>query len=69
MHARFRRTLQIENRLLQKKVTAVGRYGIFALFTREYLRGAFWHYRLKTWLDCTDLAEFLIFFQERPSIR
>ena len=51
MHARFRRTLQIENRLLQKKVTAVGRYGIFALFTREYLRGAFWHYRLKTWLE------------------
>ena len=41
---------------------AVRRYVIFPLFTRAYLEGAFLHYRLKTWLEAANLAEFSIFF-------
>ena len=44
---------------------AVRRYVIFSLFTRAYLEGAFLHYRLKTWLEVSDLAEFLIFFTKK----
>ena len=43
---------------------AVRRYAIFPLFAYADLGGAFSPYRLETWLDCTYLAEFLIFFTE-----
>ena len=46
---------------------AIRRYVIFPLFTRAYLEGAFLHYRLKTWLEWADLAEFFdIFFKKNP---
>ena len=44
---------------------AVQRYAIFPLFAYADLGGAFSPYRLETWLDCTDLAEFLIFFTKK----
>ena len=44
---------------------AVRRYAIFPLFAYADLGGAFLPYRLETWLDCTYLAEFLIFFTKK----
>ena len=44
---------------------AVRRYAIFPLFAYADPGGAFSPYRLETWLDCTYLAEFLIFFTKK----
>ena len=51
--------------MLQKKVMTVRKYVIFPLFTRAYLEGAVLHYRLKTRLEVSDSAEFLIFFTKK----
>ena len=44
---------------------AVRRYAIFPLFAYADLGGAFSPLRLETWLDCTYLADFLIFFTKK----
>ena len=44
---------------------AIRRYVIFPLFTRAYLEGVVLYYRLKTRLEVSDSAEFLIFFTKR----
>jgi len=43
------------------------RCAIFPLFTCAELGGAFSNFRLKTWLELVELAEFSIFLQNKQN--
>ena len=50
---------------IEKKLWPFEYTPFFLLFSAHTWGGALWNDRLKTWLDCTDLAEFLIFFTKK----